>query len=102
MNILPPIFDSSGDVIPMDPEESYIQWFAILASHHAGGWHPESLPGQKAMSEFVAFVRETQARALESFVLTTNVTELTALQVIERARTIRASEIPVSGFPPEK
>ena len=64
---LPPAYDERGDVRPLDDEELYRYWASTIARHHAGGWSPDSIPGIEAMKEFEAFVRETQARAVEAF-----------------------------------
>ncbi|MDZ4235134.1 MAG: hypothetical protein U1C73_15550 [Dietzia sp.] len=65
---LPPARDDQGEVISLEPEDLFRYWASAIAQLHAGGWHPESIPGAQAMAEFEAFVRETQARAVESFV----------------------------------
>lgn len=64
---LPPVYDENGNVEALDPDEHYRRWARILVQNHAGGWHPDSVPGKQAMAEFEAFVRETQARAVEAF-----------------------------------
>ena len=61
--------DANGEVRPEFEEgESYRALAKSLAMHHAGGWSSDSVPGQQAIAEFEAFVRETQARAIEAFV----------------------------------
>lgn len=73
---LPPAYDERGDVRPLDDEELYRYWASTIARHHAGGWSPDSIPGIEAMKEFEAFVRETQARAVETFVSRTVAVEM--------------------------
>jgi hypothetical protein len=65
---LPPVFDAHGDVLPLSEDELYAHWAKTFLRDRAGGWSPDSAPGQNAIKEFEAFVRETQARAVESFV----------------------------------
>lgn len=66
---LPPLRDENGDVRPpTDPDEPLRAFAAHLARVHAGGWSPDSIPGQQALAEFESFYREVQARAVEQFV----------------------------------
>jgi hypothetical protein len=66
---LPPLYDEHGDVRPPAHEdEQYLDFAGRLVEAHAGGWSPDSIPGKQALAEFEAFVRETQARAVEAFV----------------------------------
>lgn len=64
---LPPAHGPNGEVLDLDDEELYRHWAKTLLMNHAGGWSPESIPGKNATAEFEAFVRETQARAIESW-----------------------------------
>lgn len=66
---LPPLYDESGNVRPpTDPDEPFRDMARRLVQAHAGGWSPDSIPGKQAMEEFEAFIRETQARAVEALV----------------------------------
>lgn len=64
---LPPAHGPNGEVLDLDDEELYRHWAKTLLMNHAGGWSPDSIPGRNATAEFEAFVRETQARAVEAF-----------------------------------
>lgn len=63
---LPPAHGPNGEVLDLDDEELYRHWAKTLLMNHAGGWSPDSIPGQNATREFEAFVRETQARAVDA------------------------------------
>lgn len=98
MSGLPPIYLPNGDVEEMDDDALYIAWAGIFLRDRAGGWHPDSLPGKQALAEFEAFIRETQARAIEVFVATQrNISELTMLKAAQRIADIREGRTDLSG-----
>lgn len=66
---LPPAHDEHGQLLPLTEDELYDHWAKTFLMDRAGGWSPDSIPGQNAIREFEAFVRETQARAIEAFLL---------------------------------
>lgn len=66
MTSLPPAYDDNGDVRDLNAEELYRHWAKTFLMDRAGGWDPESIPGVQARIEFEAFIRETQARAVEA------------------------------------
>ena len=68
---IPPLRDEDGEPMAEEyPGQAFDALAARLVQHHAGGWAPDSIPGKQALAEFEAFVRETQARAVEAFIET--------------------------------
>ena len=74
---IPPLRDEDGEPMAEEyPGQAFDALAARLVQHHAGGWAPDSIPGKQALAEFEAFVRETQARAVETFVSRTVAVEM--------------------------
>lgn len=95
---LPPARDDQGEVIPLSEDELYEHWAKTFLMDRAGGWSPDSAPGQNAIKEFEAFVRETQARAIDAFrVEHLDVGDNAYLHAVDRAEAIRNGHLDLSG-----
>lgn len=100
---LPPAHDEHGDVLPLTEDELYDHWAKTFLMDRAGGWSPDSIPGQNAIREFEAFMRESQARAVEAFVRAWNAEPMSSCpwwvdsKADEYAEHIRAGRTDLSG-----
>lgn len=96
------MYGENGDIRPpADEDEQYLDLARRLVQAFAGGWSPDSIPGRNATAEFEAFVRETQARALEQFLETLGVEDEESpywqAALRRQAEDIRAERLDLSG-----
>jgi hypothetical protein len=105
MTSLPPAYDDNGDVRDLNAEELYRHWAKTFLMDRAGGWDPESIPGIQARIEFEAFIRETQARAVEAFIRAWDSETMSDMpwwvetRADRHVEQIRAGQLDLSGNP---